>query len=88
MIMNEEDVMINEGVPVMIILIGSKTPKYGIYHIKEDRQTIILEDKFRNKLPISISVIGMIEPVQSIKYADGGSQWVILKKNIMMKHML
>lgn len=67
--MDYDDVAINEGIPVMLFLKGSNAPNFGIYHFKkQNKDTIILEDRDWNKTPIDISLIGAIKPVEAIKY--------------------
>lgn len=70
--MNYESVKNNENIPVKLLLKDNITFYYGTYKI-QDRNTISFTDRKRQTFPIEISLIGLIQPVDRIKYIDDNS---------------
>lgn len=57
-----------EGLPVKLTLINQDY-HFGTYDII-DKSTISFTDRRRKIIPINISMIGLIEPIDKVNYVD------------------
>jgi len=71
LIMNKDEILKYEGLPVRLILKNGSGEFYGTYIIISNSDTVVLTDRFRNDIPIDFEMIGLIQRVNSIKYIDG-----------------
>ena len=69
--MNVDEVKKYINLPVKIVLTDNNFSYYGTYKFIDDN-TIEFTDRRRKSFPIDIKLIGLILPIDKIKYTDGG----------------